>query len=603
MAVYRRALAYFRPDWRLLLVVFALTGLSTSLGLVASWPMAVLVDTVLAQPGTAASNDWIHRLFRAVLPADRAGQILTLALIGFGVKVGSDVLSAVQTVLTHHVHYNGLVRVRSDLFRKLQSMGLAYHRNQPQGDAIYRLSSDSYGCQTILTVVTSSIVALLTLAVMTLVLGSRSVTLTLLAFSIAPVLAVLNTVYGRRLKRRSMDCKEQDTRFTTTVQRSMAGISLTQAFCREPYEFDRFHDAVRGTIRAWWRLNREQLTYNLLVGTVFAVGGAVVFGYGGYLVYRDQFLSPRPNGMTAGDLIIFTSYLGLLWGPLCNLTGFAANVQGGVAGAERVFEVLDREPHVVEAPDAVPMPRRPRTLALSDVVFSYTAGRPVLRGMTACIRPGQMVAFVGSSGVGKSTLLNLLPRFYDPTAGALLLDGIDARQIRLTDLRRHVAVVSQESLVLPTTIAENLAYGRPDATPQQIRHAARLAGAAEFIEALPQGYDTEITENGANLSGGQRQRLGIARAILSEAPILVLDEPTSALDAHHERQICQTLRSLKGDRTIVMVSHRLSTVIDCDQIFVVHDGRVVEQGSHYELLARGGIYTDLAGQSPLSKAA
>jgi ABC-type multidrug transport system fused ATPase/permease subunit len=249
---------------------------------------------------------------------------------------------------------------------------------------------------------------------------------------------------------------------------------------------------------------------------------------------------------------------------------------------------------VTDAPDALDLARRPRALSLDGATFAYTPTKPVLRDVSATIEPGEMVAFVGSSGVGKSTLLNLLPRFFDPTAGRLALDGIDLRRIKLRDLRRHIAVVLQESMILPTTIAGNIAYGRIDATDDEIRRAARMAGAEEFIEALPDGYDTLVAEGGQNLSGGQRQRIAIARALLTEAPILVLDEPTSALDPHHERQITELLASLKGERTIVLVSHRLSTVVDCDQIFVMEGGEVVERGAHSALLARRGAYYQMA---------
>jgi subfamily B ATP-binding cassette protein MsbA len=218
----------------------------------------------------------------------------------------------------------------------------------------------------------------------------------------------------------------------------------------------------------------------------------------------------------------------------------------------------------------------------------------VLRDVSLTIEPGEMVAFVGASGVGKSTLLNLVPRFYDPTDGAIRFDGIDARDVKIADLRRHVALVLQESVILPTTIAENIAYGRQHATMQQVRAVAEMAGAAEFIEQLPQGYNTQISEGGQNLSGGQRQRISIARALLTEAPFVILDEPTSALDPLHERHITEALRRLKRQRTVILVSHRLSTVVDCDRIFVMDGGAVAERGTHQELLALGGLYATMA---------
>jgi ABC-type multidrug transport system fused ATPase/permease subunit len=597
MRLYLRAVSYFRPDLPLVVLLLVIIFASSGLGLLAAWPMAILIDSVLTP--SPNHDDFFHRLFLSPLPSGRLGQVIGLAATGLLLKLTQDVLAMFQAFVSNQINYNGLMRVRCDLYRKLQALNLAYHRANPQGDAIYRLSSDTFACQTILQTLIAAVVATVTLVTMGSVLMSRSVPLTLLALSVAPMLAAANVVFGRRLKQRSLECKEYDTRFTTAVQRSMANIGLVQAFGREDHEFTRFHGSVRETIAAWWRLNSQQMAYNLIVGTLFGLGAAAVFGYGGYLVYHDQFAYPRPGGMTVGDLMIFTSYLGLLWGPLCTLTGFGANIQGGVAGAQRVFEVLDCDPVIADSAGALPMPQRPRVLELQNVEFRYDGARPVLCDVSVKILPGQMVAFVGSSGVGKSTLLNLLPRFYDPTAGRILLDCVDVRDVKVRDLRRHVALVLQESVILPTTIAENIAYGRTNATHEQVCEAARLAGAADFIEELPDGYDTQIAEGGANLSGGQRQRISIARALLTEAPFVVLDEPTSALDPRHEMIVTRALRTLKGRRTVVIVSHRLGVVADCDQIFVMDGGRIVEQGTHHELLARRGHYHAMACQQSL----
>jgi len=256
--------------------------------------------------------------------------------------------------------------------------------------------------------------------------------------------------------------------------------------------------------------------------------------------------------------------------------------------------VLDRDAIIKDAPDAMSLPKQPRTLMLDHVVFEYRKGEAVLDDVSCTIKPGEMVAFVGPSGVGKTTLLNLLPRFYDPTGGAMRLDGYDARKIKIKDLRKHVALVLQESVILPTSVRENIAYGRPDATDEQIHHAADIAGAGVFIEKLPHGYEEQIDEAGQNLSGGQKQRISIARALVTEAPIIIMDEPTSALDPEHEARIVDTLKRIKGQRTIILVSHRLSTVSDCDRIFVMEAGKIIEAGTHDELISLRGAYFRMA---------
>jgi subfamily B ATP-binding cassette protein MsbA len=599
MRTSRRALAYFRPDWPLVLALLGLIVLSTAVGLLVAWPMAILVDSVFGH----GKDDLIHRVFVTLLPADKPAQIFALAFIGLGLKLLQDLLGIAQTVVSNHLHYRGLLRVRCDLFRKLQSMNLDFHRSQPQGDSIYRLTADTFGCQHVLGTFVSLAAALLLLANILWILLTRDVTLTLLALSITPVLVALNLVFARRFMQRTLDCKRSDTEFTMQVQRSIASIGLIQAFRRESDEFRRFHASASDTIASWWKLNRQQLAYNLLIGMTFGVGGAIVFGYGGYTVYRDSFVAARPGGLTIGDLMIFMSYLGMLWGPLCTLTGFSSTLAAGKAGATRVFEVLDRDPVIVDRPGAVPLDVKPRTIRFDDVWLGYDKASPVLRGLACTIAPGEMVAFVGSSGVGKSTLLNLLPRFYDPDRGAMRFDEVDLREARLADVRRHVAIVLQESVLLPSTIAENIAYGRTGATMAEIVAAAETAGAHAFIEQLPRGYETVVQEGASNLSGGQRQRIAIARALLSGAPVLLLDEPTSALDPEHERRIVEALRAIKGSRTVVLVSHRMGTVMDADRVFVMEAGRVVESGPPAELLARGGAFARLAGIDRLRGAA
>lgn len=584
MPVYLRAISYFSKDCGKIGASLALIGLSTVLGLLWPFPLAILIDSVL---GAKPADHWLYRIFFAIVPQeDKSLQIIALAAAMFALRMLAELLRFVQTLVNIRIGYNGLMRVRCDLFRRLQALSLAYHRAQPQGDAIYRLSYDTLGFQSVLNTLVGILVNVVTLVAMAGIMVGMNWKLTLISLAIVPLLLLTMHGYGRVLKARYTQSYEVDSQLTTAIQRSVASIGLVQAFGREHDEYTNFLHTVGRSIAVKLKLHWDEVMYWLILGTIFAVGAAAIFGYGGVLAYRGV--------LDVGMLTVFLFYLEKLYEPLKALSGSGASLQGGLAQVRRVFEVLDRDPIIRDAPDSVHLPRRARTLTFDDVSFEYRANEPVLLGITVTIPPGQMVAFVGSSGVGKTTLLNLLPRFYDPTGGALQLDGTDLRRIRLADLRKHVALVLQEGVVLPTSVSENIAYGRPDATDVDIRRAAELAGAHEFIDKLPQKYDTEVSEAGQNLSGGQRQRIAIARALLTEAPILVLDEPTSALDPANEQMITQTLRSLKQQRTIIIVSHRLSTVADCDQIFVMDEGRIVEQGTHDQLLTRRGIYFQMA---------
>jgi subfamily B ATP-binding cassette protein MsbA len=582
--LYRRAICYFRPDvWRIALSQ-ALMGGSIVLGLLWPLPLAILIDRVLeSQP----KERWIYGLWDR-FAADVSGtkQIIVLAVAMLVIRLLSELFRMFQTLLNIRIGYSGLMRIRCDLFQKLQSLSLAYHKSQPQGDAIYRLSYDTLGFQTVLNVLLGIAVNAITLIAMAAIMLMMDWKLTLVSLAVVPPIYLTIRWYGGLLKKKYAESYQIDSEVTTAIQRSVSSIGLVQAFSREHDEFANFADTQGNSIKTKMQLHWHEVMYWLVLGVIFALGGCAILGYGGWLAYAGV--------ISAGELMLFLIYLEKLYDPLNKLSSSGAGLQGGLVQVQRVFDVLDRDPVIRDAPDAQPLPRKPRSLRFDNVGFEYKSGVPILRDIDVTIEPGQMVAFVGSSGVGKTTLLNLLPRFYDPTTGSLQLDNHDARKIKLADLRKHVALVLQESVILPTTVAENIAYGRPGATDAQIRAAADLAGAAAFIEKLEQKYDTQINEFGSNLSGGQKQRISIARALLTEAPIIVLDEPTSALDPQHEQMITETLRNLKARRTIILVSHRLSTVADCDQIFVMDEGRIVERGTHHELLAGRGLYWRMA---------
>jgi subfamily B ATP-binding cassette protein MsbA len=584
-------MAYFWPDRRRIVVLCGLIGLSVLLNLLAAWPVALLVDVVLTP---TPKDGWIHRLFLAPLPASKLGQVIGLTLLGMLIKIGFDTVWMLRMMLNARIRLDGTKRVRAQLYAKLQELGVSYHKARPQGEALYHVVSDALGPWGLIDTFIGSAVAAVTLTAMTVIMLSRNVPLTVFALSITPLLALANLVFGRAIQVRSLDAKQADADLTTVTQRALGAIALTMAFGQQLREAERFDAAQSRSVRQNWRLSWQENLYPLAVQALFALGTAVILGYGGYLAYRDTFVSPVPNGVSAGDLIVFLAYLGQLWDPLQWVVGFFAKVQPHVAASLRLFRVLDTAPEVTERPGARALPVRPRTLRLQDVWFAYREDLPVLQGVNACIRPGQMVAFIGPSGSGKSTLLSLLARFHDPLAGSVQLDGTDVREVKLGHLRRHVALVPQDSTLFPATLGENIAYGRPDAGRDEIAAAAQAAGLADLISSLPEGYDTPVTEGGQNLSGGQRQRIAIARALLTGAPILVLDEPTSALDPEHERHVMGTLEGLRGEKTIVLVTHRIATVAGCDWILVMKDGGIVEQGDHTALLACNGLYAALA---------
>jgi subfamily B ATP-binding cassette protein MsbA len=535
--------------------------------------------------GTLPDN-WVYRAFGRIELDRSARMVAYLAAAMLVMRVLVEVLRTVQTQLSIAIGYRGRARVQADLFQKLQALSLDYHKSQPQGDAIYRLSYDTHGFQGVLNVVLGAVVNVAALALMLVTMFTLNWRLTLVALAVIPLLWLTITRWGRRLYRFSIAQKQADQEVTTQIQRSLATVGLVQAFNREADELGRFSTRVRTYIDSSLRLHWQEILYWLVLGLVLAFGSVGLFAYGGLLVIRGD--------LDIGSLALFLAYIQQLYDPLNKLTGSNAGLQTARAGVERVLEVLDRDPVIRDAPDARHLPCMPRVMRIENVSFSYNAARKVLDEVNVTIGPGQMVAFVGSSGVGKTTLLNLIPRFYDPTSGRITLDDIDVRSVRVRDVRQHVALVLQESVILPTTVAENIAYGRPDASLDAIRHAARLAGADAFIAQLERGYDTPISEAGSNLSGGQKQRISIARALLTESPIVIMDEPTSALDPQHEQLIIETLNSLKGQRTFILVSHRLSTVADCDQIFVMDDGRIVEQGTHEELVRKRGLYWTMA---------
>lgn len=600
---YLRIFSYFKRDWLLIAGLVGLIWLSLAFGTLQPASVALLTDKVLS--GRPANNVF-SRLLVDILPAGRMAQVVTLAVLWVTLQFAIDFMTLLREMINNKLRYNGTARIRQELFDHYQVLGLDFHRSRPQGDSIYRLNTDTQGFFGVLSTFLGAANSLLTLFVMAAVMLTYNKTITYVCLGLTPLLILVNMHFTRMIRSRSLTAKAAESDLTTFTQRAMSAIGLIQLFGRQEDESNEFRGAVNKTIRTGMRMNWQEQFYPFAQRTIFAMSFAFVIGYGAYLVLKTP-TNQGPSlsggapvqGFTVGGMLAMSWYLSQLWEPLRRITGFTADVQKDASACVRVFDVLALPRGPVDEGPAVPLAILPRTLELSDVQFSYVPGQPILRGINARILPGDMVAFVGSSGAGKSTLLSLLPRFYDPAEGQVLLDGYDLRELRLSDVRKHIALVPQDSPVVAGTIEENINFGKPIASRAQVREAARLAGATEFIEKMPEGYGTVLTESGQNLSGGQRQRLAIARALLTDAPILVLDEPTSGLDRRQEQWFVRTLKRLKGRRTIILVTHNLSTVQNSDYIYFLQDGRIAEQGTHEDLIEAGGLYAAMAAMPHL----
>jgi len=392
-------------------------------------------------------------------------------------------------------------------------------------------------------------------------------------------------LFAHRIRRESTSIQEQESAVLAQAQEGLSSIRMVHAFGREEFEVRQFQQQARQSLQANLRLTLTNVNSALVISTLMVVGTAVMYYIGTLHVLSGT--------LTLGSLLVFSAYLLMLYQPLESLTYTTWAMEGATAGAKRCFEVLDRQDDVVDSPGAVAISSAQGAIAFEAVNFGYAPDRCVLRNIDLRIDPNQIIGLAGGTGAGKSTLLSLVPRFYDPTAGSIRLDGCDIRQITKKSLRAQIAIVLQDTLLFSTTVRENIAYGRPDATEEEIIEAARRAQADEFIRQMPQGYGSLVGERGGHLSVGQRQRIGIARAFLKNAPILLLDEPTSALDPSTESAIMDTIKELMRGRTTLIATHRLGTIHNLDQVIVLEHGRIVEQGRGPELVARRGIYAKL----------
>jgi ATP-binding cassette subfamily B protein len=562
----RRLLGYLRRYRATIAAVFVLATAGTSMALLGPYLMGRAIDLVVDRKG-------MSDVFR-----------VALAMIGcYGI---AWLANAGQGVLIATVAQRAMREIRADLFAHLQRLSLRFHDSRRAGETMSRLTNDIDAISRVLSQnVTQLFSGLLTMLGILVVMFVLSPWLALASMVILPMMLALVVVIGRRTRSSFRAYQKNLGELNGTLEETFSGQRVVTAFGQEDRVLERF-DAHNATVR---RLGIHAMTYALFVmpmmGILSNMNVAVVAGIGGWLTLRGI--------VTVGLITTFIAYSRRFAEPLRQLGGLYNQVQQALAGAERIFEVLDEVPDLVDAPDALELGMINGDVAFDDVSFAYEPGVDVLKNVTLRAQAGEVVALVGATGAGKTTVVNLLGRFYDLVDGGVRLDGVDIRGVTTASLRRQLGVVLQQTFLFAESVRENIRYGRLEATDEEVEEAARLANADGFIRRLPDGYDTELSERGANLSEGQRQLLSIARAILADPRVLILDEATSSVDTRTETQIQQALEELMKGRTSLIIAHRLSTIRSADRILVIDRGRIIEQGNHAELLAAEGAYRQL----------
>ena len=585
LTIYRRLLAEARPYWRHLVAILLLDLVATPLALLGPLPLKIAVDSVIgSEPLPGFIGD--------VLPGERLDSPLAVLALAAGLQVAVLLLVQVRElawyVLRARAGQGVTLAFRARLFRHAQRLSLAFHDRRGTADSEYRIQWDAPGIQW-LTI--DGIIPFVSAGVMFVsmvyVIARIDFQLALVALVVGPVLFVVSRTFDRRTRHRYDYLRRLDARALAIIQEVLGALRVVKAFGREEREQERFVRHSGATASARMRLSLAEGMFAVLVNLTLGAGMALVLFVGVKNVLAGS--------LTTGVFLVVLSYLSQLYRPLETISHQVASLQDSLASVRRAFELLDEMPDVAEPPRPRPLGRAVGAVEFQEVSFTYDR-EVVLRGVSLLVEPGTRVGIVGPTGAGKTTLVSLLFRFYNPTAGCVLLDGVDVRHYRLIDLRNQFAVVLQEPVLFSTTIRENIAYGRPEAGFSDIMAAARAANAHDFISRLPDGYDTVLGERGMTLSGGEKQRLAIARAFLKDAPILILDEPSSALDAGTETLVVEALERLTAGRTTLIIAHRHSTIRGVDRILVLDRGEIVEAGRQADLLAAGGLYARLYGQ-------
>lgn len=576
-----RLFGYVRPFWPVMTLAALALLLTSGIGLLTPWVMQNLVDTVFA------SND--------------GSELNRISLLLVGAFLLNALFRFVQGYALAWVGERVVANLRRETYARLHTLGLRFFNERRVGELISRLASD---VSVVRATLTNNIVEVLGQTV--LLIGSLVLMLTLnwrlslFILALAPIISIGAVVFGRRLRGLSTLVQDQIAEGNAAAEEALANVRVVKAFTRERFETNRYNAVIQSALEAAMRVTAWRSAFSSLMAFLGFGAIAAILWFGGQEVLADR--------LSAGSLVAFLFYGGNIGAALATFAGLYAQIQEALGASRRVFELLDEQPDIADAPDAIALDRVEGRITFDNVSFSYNdatnkveaASAPpigetprVLHDLTLEIQPGEVLALVGPSGAGKTTLFNLIPRFYDPTAGSVRVDGHDLRALRLDSLRGAIGIVPQETQLFSGTIRENLRYGRLEARDTEIEAAARVANAAEFIEKLPEGYETRVGERGVKLSGGQRQRVAIARAVLKDPRILLLDEATSSLDSESEQLVAEALDRLMRNRTTIIIAHRLSTVQRADRIAVLDAGNLVELGSHADLIARDGLYARL----------
>ncbi|GAB4318948.1 MAG: ABC transporter ATP-binding protein [Candidatus Zixiibacteriota bacterium] len=600
----RRFLRYVRPFRGYLVVSVTATVLYVFLSALLIWLIGPLVATLFggnpvaeaAAPATATGlAGWFNSIKQSILGTFerlivRQDPVVTLARMCVAViliSLAKNILLYLQNILVAIVQQRLIQRLRDELFTHYQDLSMAYFARTRTGQVISRVTNDVRVLNDMLDLGFTRLVKEPLLVILLLSsLFIISWKLALITVTVLPLSAAVMVTVGWYVRRYSRRSQERMADLHSILEESVSGIRVVKAFGMQRFEIGRFRGVNSAFYRAMLKMMRVRILNSPINEFLGTLAGVTILWFGGRAVLGG-------NGLIPAEFITFVFLVFSMIQPIKSLAEIHAKIQEGRAAAERVFQALDTPVDIVDLPGARPMTEFRECIRYENVTFAYEPNRPVLRNINLDIPRGSSVALVGPSGGGKSTLCDLLVRFYDPQDGRITIDGVDLRNLTLNSLRAHLGIVTQDIILFNDTVARNIAYGYDEIDPEKLREAARAAQALEFIEALPQGLETVVGTRGVKLSGGQRQRIAIARAIMKDPPILIFDEATSALDTESEMAVRRAIANLLKDRTALIVAHRLSTVRDADRIVVIDDGRIVDSGTHDELLERGGLYRRL----------